>query len=80
MKSRLFLAKFIAVLVVAVVLVGGACLGGAYLGVDWAAQEPCNIILFIGDGMHKEHEMAASRYLQGQENGLISMDSPIRVM
>ncbi|OGI21107.1 MAG: hypothetical protein A2255_04515 [Candidatus Melainabacteria bacterium RIFOXYA2_FULL_32_9] len=30
-----------------------------------------NVILFIGDGMQKEHEIAASRYLTGIDNGLI---------
>jgi alkaline phosphatase len=29
-----------------------------------------NIILFIGDGMQLEHEIAASRYLYGTDNGL----------
>lgn len=34
-------------------------------------QRVNNIILFIGDGMHLEHEIAASRYLYGMDSGLI---------
>jgi alkaline phosphatase len=30
-----------------------------------------HIILFIGDGMHLEHEIAASRYLSGADNDLV---------
>ncbi len=30
-----------------------------------------NVILFIGDGMHAQHEVAASRYLTGTDNGLV---------
>lgn len=32
--------------------------------------EPKHIILFVGDGMQLEHEMAASRYLTGTDRGL----------
>jgi alkaline phosphatase len=35
---------------------------------------PRHIILFIGDGMQLEHEIAASRYLYGKDNGLIFHD------
>ncbi|MGQ9859050.1 MAG: hypothetical protein ACUVS3_10235 [Thermodesulfobacteriota bacterium] len=34
-------------------------------------QRVKNIILFIGDGMHLEHEIAASRYLYRIDTGLI---------
>ncbi|MCP4676558.1 MAG: alkaline phosphatase [Deltaproteobacteria bacterium] len=33
-----------------------------------------HIILFIGDGMHLEHEIAASRYLFGTDDGLVFHD------
>jgi alkaline phosphatase len=33
--------------------------------------EKRNVILFIGDGMHMEHEIAASRYLTGKSYSLI---------
>ncbi|WP_022850000.1 alkaline phosphatase [Limisalsivibrio acetivorans] len=36
---------------------------------------PKNVILFIGDGMHEEHEAAASRYLYGSTNGLVWDDA-----
>ncbi len=36
-----------------------------------AATTPKNVILFIGDGMQQEHELAASRYFTGTENGLV---------
>ena len=35
---------------------------------------PKNVILFIGDGMHKEHELATSRYFYGNESGLVWQD------
>ncbi|EKE04074.1 MAG: hypothetical protein ACD_20C00109G0029 [uncultured bacterium] len=37
-----------------------------------------NIILFIGDGMHKQHEIAASRYLTGTDNALIWNQFPYK--
>lgn len=37
---------------------------------DIGAERTKNVILFIGDGMHLEHEIAASRYLTGKDNGL----------
>lgn len=37
-----------------------------------------NIILFIGDGMQQEHEIAASKYLTGTDNGLIWHNFPYR--
>lgn len=38
---------------------------------------PKNVILFIGDGMHEEHEAAASRYFYGNETGLVWKDSSV---
>ncbi len=35
-----------------------------------------NVILFIGDGMHTQHEVAASRYLTGTDNGLVWQSFP----
>jgi len=35
----------------------------------WAAPAK-NIILFIGDGMHLQHEIAASNYLFGEDFSL----------
>lgn len=37
-----------------------------------------NVILFIGDGMQLQHEMAASRYLFGNDIGLTWMKFPYR--
>lgn len=38
--------------------------------------EPKHIILFIGDGMQLEHEIAASRYLTGTDRGLVWQGFP----
>jgi alkaline phosphatase len=38
---------------------------------------PKHVILFIGDGMHEEHEAAASRYFYGIKDGLIWKDSSV---
>jgi alkaline phosphatase len=37
-----------------------------------------NVILFIGDGMHLEHEIAASRYLTGRDDGLVFHKFPYK--
>jgi alkaline phosphatase len=37
-----------------------------------------HVILFIGDGMHLEHEIAASRYLTGRDDGLVFHGFPYR--
>lgn len=37
-----------------------------------------NVILFVGDGMHLQHEMAASRYLYGNDIGMSWMKFPYR--
>lgn len=42
--------------------------------------EPKNIILFIGDGMQLEHEIAASRYLTGTDRGLVWHDFPTQAL
>jgi len=39
--------------------------------VAWPQHRVKNIILFIGDGMHLEHEIAASQYLYGKQQRLI---------
>jgi len=45
------------------------------LAVSLAFAEPVkHIILFIGDGMHLEHEIAASRYLTGEDRNLVFHD------
>ncbi|MCD8568835.1 MAG: alkaline phosphatase [Geovibrio sp.] len=41
----------------------------------WAL--PKHVILFIGDGMHEEHEAAASRYYYGDETSLVWKDSSV---
>jgi len=41
-----------------------------------AEQKVKNIILFIGDGMHLEHEIAASRYLSGRNASLVWQSFP----
>ncbi|MBN2528183.1 MAG: alkaline phosphatase [Deltaproteobacteria bacterium] len=35
-----------------------------------------NVILFIGDGMNREHEIAASRYMNGNDASLVFHDFP----
>jgi alkaline phosphatase len=45
------------------------------VGLSAALAEPVkHIILFIGDGMHLEHEIAASRYLSGEDRNLVFHD------
>jgi alkaline phosphatase len=50
---------------------------GLIANLQGCPDDPClqagqvkHIILFIGDGMHLQHEIAASRYLFGTDNGL----------
>jgi alkaline phosphatase len=38
---------------------------------------PKNVILFIGDGMHEEHEAAAGRYFYGDEEGMLWKDTSV---
>jgi alkaline phosphatase len=66
MSWRSKTAKCAAAGVVVLALHGGAT--GLYAG-EWARGR--NIILFIGDGMQLEHEVAASRYLYGTDNRLV---------
>lgn len=55
--------KHFATLVCIVALGLGAAVSGE-------ARDAKHIILIIGDGMHLEHEIAASRYLYGEDQGL----------
>lgn len=36
-----------------------------------------HVILVIGDGMHREHERAASRFLTGRDDGLVFLDPAV---
>ncbi|MEW6218683.1 MAG: alkaline phosphatase [Thermodesulfobacteriota bacterium] len=65
------------VIITALVVTAGLCSAAQAGGQDEASggrgprsREAKNIILFIGDGMQLEHEIAASRYLHGRDFGL----------
>ncbi len=48
----------------------GPSRGDGHGGPTRSDPQPKHIILFIGDGMQLEHEIAASRYLHGQDRAL----------
>ncbi|MCX7913535.1 MAG: alkaline phosphatase, partial [Thermodesulfovibrionales bacterium] len=66
MKTISIGKKIVSLLVVLVILVAWSC--NSY-GKDRSSIK--HIILFIGDGMHLEHERATSRYLYGKDFNLI---------
>ncbi|MEW5744564.1 MAG: alkaline phosphatase [Nitrospirota bacterium] len=73
MRKRNVMAAAVAALMAVVALVGGA-------GHSIAKEKPAvkHIILFIGDGMQLEHEIATSRYLYGSDYGLAFHRLPYR--
>src|SRR3990172_12680164 len=50
----------------------------SHRGLPINSSSGLHVILFIGDGMHYEHEMAASRYLYGADQMLVWNSFPLQ--
>jgi alkaline phosphatase len=72
--------RVLAGLVAAAMVAGSTGASTAYAGQKKCPLAPAvkNVILFIGDGMQLQHEMAASRYLHGNDLGMSWMKFPYR--
>ena len=67
MKLRSFIKIWSAIAVAAILAIQISCARADAAGEDNRTARAKNIILFIGDGMHLQNEIALSRYLHGTD-------------